>query len=540
RLWSALPAFGTAILTWNLGKLLYGGYTGMLSALILVSSVGVFRSVKVAATDFLLVFSITLALYGFVKAYQSTVDRRPSTVNRQWSLLFWLGMALGVLSKGLIGVVFPLLIITLWAIVNSQWSRVNGGGRRTIDDLRLTIYSPVGLLLFLGLTVPWHVLAAHRNSGFFDFYIIDNQLLRFFNRRGFIEDDIPVGTLSFLILTLVGFFPWSLFLPAALRHAFPRFASAASLQERLRLVVGLWVVVVLGFFSLSSSKLEHYYLPAVPALSLMVGAAWARVVNSQWSIVNRQSSFPPPIDQLPLTNDSRRSRVLMRWCLGVGALGCAVVGLGLFLFADLFTPQMLMAGLAGLDVDYRILQAQGTAFPFAVFPFIELIKVLGISLVLACPLAYLFLRRRKPTASFVTLLGLAGIIAVLEVRFVLLVEPHHSSRSVAEALASQAGANDVIVHEGSLEYSGGLPFYTAKKIHILNGRRGSLDFGSRYQDASPLFLDEDRFHDLWKSHKRVFLIRRLPQKESLLRDISEEVFFVGQFGSRRLYTNKPL
>src|SRR3989338_7134472 len=129
RLWSALPALGTALLIWGLGRLLYGGPSGLLSAIILLTSVGVFRYTRVAATDSLLVFSLTLSLYCFVRTLLANgkwqmanreKDRRGLFAIR-YSLfaapgpfLFWLGMALGVLSKGLVGAVFPLLIAGLY------------------------------------------------------------------------------------------------------------------------------------------------------------------------------------------------------------------------------------------------------------------------------------------------------------------------------------------------------------------------------------------------------------------------------------------
>ena len=71
RLWSALPAFGTGLLIWRMGGWLYGGSGGLLGAVVFLTSVGVFRYVRVAATDFLLVFSITLTIFGFLKAFLS-------------------------------------------------------------------------------------------------------------------------------------------------------------------------------------------------------------------------------------------------------------------------------------------------------------------------------------------------------------------------------------------------------------------------------------------------------------------------------------
>lgn len=529
RLWSALPALGTAILTWRLGQMLYGGRAGLLSAMILVSSVGVFRYARVAATDFLLVFSVTLAIYGFVNAVfssSSVLNRRLWVVDQRWRLVFYLGMALGVLSKGLIGVVFPLLIVGLYGLLNgiTGGSRVdNPSGNGSLRHLLSPFYSFSGLLLFLVLVLPWHVLAAWKNPGFFEFYILDNQFLRFLNRRAFIEDDVPITTLAFLLLTFMWFFPWSFFLPASFRFGFSRVRMAGGPAERLGWVVGLWALAVLGFFSLSSSKLEHYYLPAVPALSLMIGGMWAGAsgLTQRWSIGSR-----------PFRG--------FKWCLGLGALVCFLEGLGLLLFSGRLTPQLLLTGLAELNVYYRILKEQGASFPFqSVSPFVTLLQGLGAMLVVGLPLSFVLFQMRFPKMSFGALLvGSAGIFLLVS-RLDLLVEPHHSSYGLAQALLSNAGPSDTIVHAGSLEYSGGLPFYTGRQIYVLNGTHGSLDFGSRFRDSAYLFLDEEQFARLWNGKRRVFLVSRGHGKESGLdRLASQRIFFVGQYGSRWLYANR--
>ena len=195
RLWSALPALGTALLVWRLGRLLYGGPSGLLSAIILLTSVGVFRYTRVAATDSLLVFSLALSLYGFVRAVQ---DKNPGDKSVRFGpFLFYLGMALGVLSKGLVGGLFPLLIAGLYL-----WF---SGDRIAVKEMQLKW----GVVLLLALVLPWHFLAGWINRGFFEFYVLDNQFLRFFSSRGFIEDDVPVSTIAFVALTFIWFFPWS-------------------------------------------------------------------------------------------------------------------------------------------------------------------------------------------------------------------------------------------------------------------------------------------------------------------------------------------
>jgi len=217
-------------------------------------------------------------------------------------------------------------------------------------------------------------------------------------------------------------------------------------------------------------------------------------------------------------------------------------GLGLLIFSDLLTSQALMAGLAELSGYYRILKGSGGALPFAsVSPFVDLLKMLGVALTVAVPLSWFLYRSRRPRASFAAVLCLAGAIDLLVFRLLLVTEPHHSSRNVAHALTSLSGPGDAIVHLGSMEYSGGLPFYTGREIYLLNGNRGSLDFGSRYADAARLFLDNTQFAKLWKSQQRVFLVSRFHANRNDLEEILEDkMFLVGQYGSRWLHTNRPI
>ena len=106
---------------------------------------------------------------------------------------------------------------------------------------------------------------------------------------------------------------------------------------------------------------------------------------------------------------------------------------------------------------------------------------------------------------------------------------------------ARVGAGDRIVHEGSLDYSAGLPFYTGQQVSILNGTRGALDFGSRYHEAQHLFLKDTAFHRLWKGRQRIFLVTGLMSKESVIEGLPHDrVILVDKYGTRRLYTNKPL
>lgn len=509
RIGSALPALGTAILTYRLGQLFYGGAAALLSALVMVSSLGVLRFARQPAPDFLFVFSITLAIYGFVKtalAPSSSGNDQPPNFNRRMSMLFYVGIALAVLSKGLIGLLFPILIVGLFLWLS--------GERVTWRQWNLA----KGLALFLVLALPWHLLAAWKNPGFLWFYLVDNQFLRFLNRRAYVEEDVSLTTLAFLANVLIWIFPWSIVLPAALREAVPWLRSTAARVERVRLLVGLWAVTVIGFFSLSSSKLEHYFLPAIVPLSLMAGKVWA--------------------DEL----SSSGASTTLKWSLGIAALICPLFGAGLLFLALHLTPDDVLMGLAQVDVYYRIIWTHGYEFPFvSVSSFVRLVRILGGIFIVGFPLAFALFYFRLPRASFATLLGVAGLVGLLVFRLVLLLEPFQSAKSAAHALSARLKPEDKIVYEGDLSYAGGIPFYTERQVYVLNGRQGDLEFGSYYPEAKHLFLDNATFARLWEGGQQIIFVTRFPVQQSFVKYLPKAgTFLVGRYGSYGLYSNRSV
>ena len=404
-------------------------------------------------------------------------------------LLSYAGIALAVLSKGLIGLVFPVLIVGSALL----WLR-----RPTLSELNLGR----GLALFLILTLPWHILAAWKNPGFLWFYVMDNQILRFLNLRAFIEDDVPATTLGFLLVSFVWFFPWGVFLLA-------RRGGVSSQAAPWRPLIMIWVLVVIGFFALSGSKLEYYALPAFPALALLVGGAWAD------------------------------GRDIGRWSL-IGLVGCAAVGAWAFWVGSRLMPDQALSGLAELNVYYRILRDQGLPFPFeSAEPFGALLKHLGLALLIGWPLGTLLLFLGRRAWAFGALVGIAGVVAVLVFHLLVLVEPHHSVKAVAEVVRARAGAGDLVVHEGSLEYSAALPYYTGRRIIVVNGERGDLDFASRLPEASGWFVDTPGLALVWEEPHRVFLVTQRPLELSVLATLPpSSVRELGRYGSRWLYSNR--
>ena len=174
--------------------------------------------------------------------------------------------ALNVLTKGLIGLVFPIGAIGLYLLLT--------GNLRHFLKLRLISST----LVFLLIAAPWHILAGLRNPaqgnvrGFFWFYFVNEHILRFLNKR-VPRDYDTVPLLLFWALLVLWLIPWTVFLPQSLQEV-PRrwreFRSQMTRRQRAYLLFFLWNIVIVGFFSLSTRQ-EYYTIPAIPGMALLVG-----------------------------------------------------------------------------------------------------------------------------------------------------------------------------------------------------------------------------------------------------------------------------
>jgi 4-amino-4-deoxy-L-arabinose transferase-like glycosyltransferase len=225
---------------------------GLVSGLILATSFGYFIFSRIIVTDMLLT---ALLAATFWAALRGLLDERPRP---GIMLLAYVAMGLAVLTKGLIGLVFPLLTVAGFLLVTRDWQLL-----RRLELLR-------GSAVVLAITAPWHILVGLKNSGFFWFYFVHEHFLRFVGQREL--DYAPMPLYAFLIMVVVWTFPWSVFLPVALRRYWPR--AVVSREDRAILLVLLWAASVVGFFALTPSRLEYYSTPAFPALALLVGRLW--------------------------------------------------------------------------------------------------------------------------------------------------------------------------------------------------------------------------------------------------------------------------
>lgn len=489
HLWPALAGIGGVAVTSLIGKEAFGQQIGFLAGLILTTTIGYFIATKIVSTDLLFTFFLSLVFFAFLKAFRHQ--------RRGWLLLFYLSLGLAVMTKGLIGIVLPLLVIGTFLILTRDLSFVKKMGL------------PWGVPLVLLIALPWHLIMAVQHQGFFEFYFVDNHLLRFLGQRGFVEDDVPLSFPAFLVVTFVLFSPWSFFLPAAFREV-PRRLGKLTEGEKPLLFILLWGGLILLFFSLSPLRLEHYGLPAFPALALLVGRSGGALL---------QQPHLPFFLVIPLA---------------VLSLSSALLWLGAFPF-----PQVMDLSFSA-DVYSRMLKAQGQpVYPALLEQLTPLVQGVGFVVFLGGGASLFFFLRRSFRMAVGCFTLMAVIVMVLAGRMITLISAYRSVKPIAATILWQAGPDDLLIHEGPLENSAGLPFYTKRQILIVDGQRGDLDFGSRFPEAEGLFLRGEELPQLWQGRRRVFFVTPLPPGQSLLRLIKpKDRHLIGQEGGRWLFSNR--
>ncbi len=243
RFGSAIAGSLTCMLTWWLGRQMFGRPAGRLAALVLVTAPIMVVESKFATTDATLALFVTLAQVCLWRLNQG-----PST---RAAMGFWAAMGLATLTKGPVG---PALVAA--AGVASWWFRGSTDCWRRLEWRR-------GLLLFAGLTLPWFVAIGITSRGDFFRFAVGVQMIQRVTSKLEEHGGFPG---FYAITTLATFFPWSALVPAAVVAAWARRRTSPNLGFLLG-----WVVGPLLLLEPVRTKLIHYFLPAIPGLALLVG-----------------------------------------------------------------------------------------------------------------------------------------------------------------------------------------------------------------------------------------------------------------------------
>jgi 4-amino-4-deoxy-L-arabinose transferase-like glycosyltransferase len=514
RLPLALAALALMLSVYFLGKRIFAACAGFWAALASCLAFGPYIFTRFLIPDLLVALWFVLSLGFFILGFEQEQPARWTC----WG--FAVSCALNVLTKGLIGLVFPAAAIGFYLLVSAQLRHL----------LKMRPFSSIAV--FLLVAAPWHILAGLRNPsqgsvrGFFWFYFINEHVLRYLNKRAPRDYD-TVPLLLFWGLVLVWLFPWSTFLPQALAEV-PLFRHqnwSGSPAARAKVVLFLGAFFVVLFFSFSTRQ-EYYVLPALPGLALLIGNAMAEEEAS------------------PATYGFRRWANICSALLAiVGLLACCVT-----LFLALSSgPAVPAADIADL---LHSAPAESQQYALSLGHFLDLnrrvmplfrapLLLFGISLFLGAALNWHFRRRNQPNLGNWSL-ALMSVCLLMAVHLALVTfSPILTSKPLADAIARVYQPGDIIELNGEYEGGSTLNYYTGQQVRILNGRSANLWYGSYFPDAPQIFDDSGSFQRLWNGTHRVFLWTETERLQDAVQTLNPgTVFVLARFGGKVVLTNR--
>ena len=428
-------------------------------------------------------------------------------------------MALGVLTKGLIALLFPSAAAFLYLAITGDWRRWR--------EFRLAS----GIGLFLLVAAPWHILAGLRNAGgagghgFFWFYFVNEHFLRFLGKR-YPRDYNKLPWALYWSLHLVWLFPWSLYLPAAIRTMVDQRKGSGAQRDfgaRTRLLCWILAGVVLVFFAISTNQ-EYYTFPAyLPLLMLLADG----VAGCEW-------------------NDCSGG-VRKGWLrASAGALAAAGIAASVTLGVLLWQSRNLpfepdignVLGAHNLDTD-TLSTSHMLDLSYASFAALRLPAGLAAGALLVAPLLSCALRFRKRhyVATWVLTAGMAVFLVAAHIalgRF----GPYLSSKDLAREIAVRARPEDKVMIYGDQAFGSSLLFYLRRPIELVEGRTTSMWFGSTFPDAPKIYLSDADLVREWAGAGRVFLFVP-PHQKARVDGLLAGKFVVAEVSGKFVYSNRP-
>jgi hypothetical protein len=498
-----LAAIGLAWVTAAFGTWAFGRKAGFYSGLCISTCIGLYLFTRILIPDVMLTATIALSMWAFMRAIDEQEPR-----DRMWAFILAASLGVSLLWKSLVGVVFPVgaaivyLAITRELFAARVWRR---------------LHPLSGIVVILAIAAPWHVVATLRNPpyfdftmhsapgeyhGFFWFFFINEQLLRFLNLR-YPRDYNTVPRVYFWLLHLAWMFPWSVYFPAVFKLSFRPIDRAG----KTRLLALCLTGFVLVFFTFSTTQ-EYYSMPCYSALALLLGSAMAE--GGSW----------------------------VRW--GTRVL-CAILATAGIVCLALVVAVRNLPALG--DISSALTQNPG-AYTLS----LGHMQDLNFK-------SFAYLRAPLLAAMIAFFIGAAGTaravgkhaflaIAVMAVLFfqaarmaMVVFDPYLSSRPLADALL-HAPPGKLAVDHHYYTYSS-IFFYTNRDALLVNGRFNNLVYGSYAPGAPDVFVDDQQWKTLWLAPERCYLIvgeEKLPRLNALVGP--DKLVVVARSGGKLLLSNR--
>ena len=520
----SLGVLGLAFLAWAWGRRAYGDRAAFYAALSILTSVGVFLFTRIFIPEVLLTLLLAFAFYNFLIGLE---DEKYSRF-----YLTWAALGVAMLAKGLVSPVFFFLAAGPYLWFTGDWRRWR--------EFRLAS----GLLLFLVIAAPWHLLAGLRNPGaghpvgnipamgnvhgFFYFYFVNEHVLRFLGKRY----PVDYNKLPFLLywsLHLVWLFPWSIYLPVVLRRAWAArtrwdFVSARSALFRVRtnLLLTIYAAVILLFFSLSTNQ-EYYTFPVYFPLLLLTAGALAgeeAEISSKW--LNAGQAV----------------------LVAVGVVAAIALGYGLWSSRGLPSGSDIGALLAHRDVaGYTLSMAHLFDLTGPSFAALRLPAGLAAVGLLLGPITAWVLRRQRHHFEATVSVAFTSAVFLIAAHIALVrFEPMLSSRAMADTINHIAprGTDATLILYGDVADGSSLLFYTQRQALLVNGRLSSVLWGSNYPDAPRVLISDQDLLALWGAGPRRFLFVPGDARARVDSLLGRRAYLLQELSDKALFTDRPL
>jgi len=474
--WAArLPlALAVVLLCWvtyRFTRWAFSERAGVYAGVCLATSAGLYLFTRILIPDATLTSTITAAIWAWMRMLEAD-EPRP----RFWAAVLGIALGCGLLLKGLIAGVFPVLAALVYMGLTRQLFK-----RASWRQLSPGIVIAAALLI----AAPWHILAMLRNPplfafsmhsgpgeyrGFFWFYFFNEHLLRFLNLR-YPRDYNTVPRALFWLLNLVWLFPWSAYLVGTPKLDY----SAASRAGRVRLMAVCWIGVVMLFFTFSTTQ-EYYSMPIYPAMAMLIGSAIASGSYFRAS-----------------------SRIL----LAASALLCAALSILFALVMRTPAEGDIAQALVQHPEMYTLSLGHMGDLTLNAFAYLKLPLALAAASFGFCT-AGLLVSRRSVVKTVATV-AISMVVFFQAARIALIrFDSYLGSYPLAQKLL-ESPAGQLIEADAYYAFSS-VFFYTNRKAWLLNGRNNNLEYGSYAPNAPQVFIGDQGFTERWRSGGRYYLL----------------------------------
>jgi 4-amino-4-deoxy-L-arabinose transferase-like glycosyltransferase len=501
----ALTVVALSLLTAAFGDWAFGKKAGLYAGLCMATCVGLFLFTRILIADAMLTFTTALAMWSFMRSLDQE-EKHPAV----WAGILAASLGAGLLLKSLVGVVFPVAAAVIYLAITRQlflprtWQRLH--------PFR-------GMLIVLAIAAPWHVWATLRNPpyfswsfhsgpgeyhGFLWFFFMNEQVLRFLNRR-YPHDYNTVPRLYFWLFHLLWLFPWSVYFPAIFKLSFKPVDRAG----QTRLLAVCWIGFLLLFFTFSTTQ-EYYSMPCYPAFGLLLGSAMAAG-----------------------SERIRRGTRILCVVAACAALACIAI---LVLVRNVPTPADISVALGYHPKAYTLSLGHMEDLTLGSFAYLRFpLAVAAVAFLIGVVGTWRWRGQRAFLAIAVMMVVFFHAARIAMVRF----DPFLSTRPLAEVILH--GPPGQLISSKPYYAFSAVWFYTNRKVLILNGRYNNLEYGSYAPGAPDVFIDDSRVKTLWQEPARYYLVAeagQAPRLESVLGEAQWNL--LARSGGKILLTNHPL